>query len=131
MGTPLNDVVPESASATRVAVVSLDAGASVVVETRNSRYRFVVVDGPKRRFIIEGGAEFLEPTPVRLVGVAGGAGEPSMDCIAVGSAFHVVRGRQLIRSSIVRSVRVDPGARCRGEVRCASESAPGVEYFRA
>jgi hypothetical protein len=90
-----------------VAVHALEAGAILVVETRNSRYRLVVVDGPKRRVIVEGGDEFLEAAPARLVGAIGAGCGLRVGCIVVGLSFLALHGQRLVRSSAVRSLSVE------------------------
>ena len=105
----LDDFVLRCRDAGGVAVDSLDAGATLLVETRNSRYRFVVVDGPKRRVIVQGGEKFLRATPVRLEGATAGGSALKSGWILVGLQFQVSQGRRRIRSSRVRSVTVGAG----------------------
>ena len=100
----LDDVVLVCRAAEGVAVDSLEPGATLFVETENSRYRFVVVDGPKRRVIVKGGAKFPKATPVRLDGATVGGSALKLGWILVGLQFQVSRGCRRIRSSTVRSV---------------------------
>jgi hypothetical protein len=103
----LDDFVLRCRDAEGVAVHSLEAGAALLVETGNSRYQFVVVDGPKRRVIVKGGAKFLKATPVRLDGATAGGSALKLGWILVGLQLQVSQGRRRIRLSSVRSVTVE------------------------
>jgi hypothetical protein len=103
----LDDFVLECRGAEGVAVERLESGARLLVETRNSRYQFIVVDGPKRRVIVKGGTRFLNATPVRLDGATAGGSALKLGWILVGLQFQVSQGRRRIRSSSVRSVTVE------------------------
>ena len=106
----LDDFVLDCRGADGVAVDSLEPGAALVVETRNSRYQFIVVDGPKRRVIVKGGAKFPMATPVRLDGATAGGSALKLGWILVGLRLQVSQGRRRIRFSSVRSVAVIPRA---------------------
>ena len=103
----LDDFLVGCRRAPGVALASLGRGAAVLVETRNSRYRFVVVDGPKRRAIVQGGARFTQATPVRLEGATAGGSAMELGWIRVGLQFQVAHGHRRIRSSPVRSVAIE------------------------
>ena len=103
----LDDFVLDCRAAEGVAVDSLGAGASLLVETENSRYRFIIVNGPKRRVIVKGGAKFLSATPVRVDGATAGGSAVKSGWILVGLQFQVSQGRRRIRSSSVRSVTIE------------------------
>jgi hypothetical protein len=102
----LDDFVLECRGTEGVAVDSLESGAALVVETRNSRYQFVVVDGPKRRVIVKGGV-FPRATPVRLDGATAGGNALKLGWVLAGLQLQVWQGRQCIRFSTVRSVTVE------------------------
>src|SRR4030095_11106750 len=55
-----------------VQVDRLDPGTALLVRTRHSLYRLVIVDGPEDQVLIEGGQLFNEPTPARLNGATAG-----------------------------------------------------------
>jgi hypothetical protein len=132
----LDDVVLACRAAEGVAVDSLEAGATLLVETGNSRYRFIVVDGPKRRVIVKGGAKFLRATPVRIDGATVGGSALKLGWILVGLPFQVSQGCRRIRSSSVRSVTVESALPLRQsraslslqerDVACVGKRAPQV-----
>jgi cyclohexyl-isocyanide hydratase len=112
---------PEGAALTTedargVAVDALDAGTTLVVQTRNSQYRFVVLFDPQF-VVVRGGAMFPEATVVRLDGATTGRGAVRRGWILVGRRLQMWRGTVRIRSSAVRSVtieRIPPVSACDG-----------------
>ena len=88
-----------------VAVDSLEPGTTLVVQTRNSQYRLVIlIDRPV--VIIQGGKLFPEPTVVRLEGATAGGSALKTGWILVGLQMEMSNGSIRIRSSPVRSVSV-------------------------
>ena len=88
-----------------VAVDSLEPGTTLVVQTRNSQYRLVIlVDRPV--VAIQGGKLFPEPTVVRLEGATAGGSALKTGWIMVGLQMEMSNGSIRIRSSPVRSVRL-------------------------
>jgi hypothetical protein len=111
---PLDDMVLECAAAEGIGIGSLEAGSMLLVETRNSSYRFLVVDGPRRRVILQGGTKFVRATPVRLEGATVGGRALKPGWILVGLPFQVSQGGRRIRSSNVRSVTIEGAPAVRG-----------------
>lgn len=103
----LEEFLLQCRGAEGIAIESLEPGAGLLVDTRNSRYRFIVVDGPKRRMIVKGGAKFPQATPVRLEGTTAGGSAMELGWIRVGLQFQLAHGRRRVRSSPVRAVTIE------------------------
>jgi hypothetical protein len=106
----LDRFAAESSSSDGFAIDALDAGVTLVVKTRRSSYRVVVVDGPKRLVRVHGGV-FPEPTTLRLCGATTGGSAVKIGWIIVGLRMEFSVGPRRIISSPVHSVAVDPGQR--------------------
>jgi hypothetical protein len=76
------------------------------VETHNSRYRFVLTFDPWT-VLVKAGAMFPDDTIVRLVGATIGGSAINVGWILVGWRIELYRGSVCIRSSPVRSVKVE------------------------
>ena len=89
--------------------MSIDAlapGTTLVVSTRNSDYRFVILFDPCL-VLVKGGAMFPETTVVRLEGATAGGSALKMGWILVGCQIEMWLGPVRIRSSRVRSVSIE------------------------
>jgi hypothetical protein len=84
-------------------LATLEAGSDVAVRTKNSLYRFVVLDPVRRSVLVSGGA-FAERTEVRLEGATAGGSQLRLGRIAVGFRLELSNGRRRITTSPVRSV---------------------------
>jgi hypothetical protein len=93
-------------SAGGVDIHTLRPGTTVVVETHNSRYRFVVLLDPWA-VLVKGGVMFPNDTIVRLAGATAGGSAIKLGWILVDWRIELYRGSVCIRSSPVRSVRVE------------------------
>lgn len=89
-----------------VALDSLEPGTTIVVNTRNSQYRFVILFDPCL-VLVKGGAMFPEPTVVRLEGASAGGSALKVGWILVGFQIEMWLGSVRIRSSRVRSVSIE------------------------
>jgi cyclohexyl-isocyanide hydratase len=89
-----------------VPIDSLEPGATLVVSTRNSHYRFVILDQP-HLVLVKGGAMFPEAAVVRLEGATAGGSALKMGWILVGFQIEMWLGSVRIRSSAVRSVSIE------------------------
>jgi len=87
-----------------VLVDALPANARIVVTTRNSRYRFVVIDGAERRVQISGGKLFPEPIEMLLEGATTDGGTVEPGWISVGLPVTLWTGLRRITTSPVESV---------------------------
>ena len=117
--TTVDNFASGSDGADGVAVHSLEPGTTLVVQTRNSRYRLVIlIDRPV--VVIQGGRMFPEPTVVRLEGATAGGSALKTGWILVGFQMEMSNGSIRIRSSPVRSVSV-------GHVRLHVRAISGVD----
>jgi cyclohexyl-isocyanide hydratase len=89
-----------------IAIDSLEPGTTLVVNTRNSQYRFVILFEPCL-VLVKGGAMFPEATVVRLDGATAGGSALKMGWILVGFQIEMWLGSVRIRSSRVRSVSIE------------------------
>ena len=97
---------PRSGAITGVAIDSLEPGTTLVVNTRNSQYRFIVLFDPGV-VLAEGGALFPERTIVRIDGAATSGMALKIGWILVGFQVDMRLGRLRLRSSRVRSVSIE------------------------
>ena len=83
------------------AIDSLDAGSALLVRTRTSEYRIVVLDPCRHRVLVEGGA-FLPEAAAGIVQGASGAGSLlKTGWIGVGLRLElVVAGRRIVTSRV-------------------------------
>jgi hypothetical protein len=86
--------------------VLLEPGTTLIVNTRHSQYRFVMLLDP-RFVLVKGGAMFPETTIVRLDGATAGGSALKMGWILVGFQIEMWLGSVRIRSSRVRSVSIE------------------------
>jgi hypothetical protein len=102
----LEDVAASAVVNEGIAIESLEPGATLVVRTRNSRYRFVILSEPSF-VLVKGGALFPQATIVRLVGATASGSVLKMGWILVGFRMEMWLGSVRITSSHVRSVAID------------------------
>ena len=95
-----------SGAAEGVAIDSLEPGTTLVVNTCNSQYRFVILFDPCL-VLVKGGAMFADDTVVRLEGATAGGSALKIGWILVGFEIEMWRGSLRIRSSRVRSVSIE------------------------
>jgi hypothetical protein len=84
----------------------LAAGTPIVVSTRHSSYRFVIVDASQRQATVVGGKMFPERTEVRIEGATTGASVVKPGGIIVGLRLELSMGLKRITTSSVMSVDV-------------------------
>jgi hypothetical protein len=89
-----------------IAIDSLEPGTTLVVNTCNSSYRFVILFDPCL-VLVKGGAMFPEATVVRLEGATAGGSALKMGWILVGCQIEMWLGSLRITSSRVRSVSIE------------------------
>jgi cyclohexyl-isocyanide hydratase len=102
----LGGFAARSAAAEGVAIDSLEPGTTLIVHTRNSQYRFVILFDPQL-VLVKGGALFPETTIVRLDGATAGGSALKVGWILVGFQIEMCLGSVRIRSSNVRSVSIE------------------------
>ena len=95
--------------ATRTAWTSASSlpGTIVIVRTRHSRYRLVVVEPETQRVLVSGGDWFPEPTEAQLVGATGGGSMLKPGWIGVGLRVELRHMNQPITTSLVDAVTVE------------------------
>jgi hypothetical protein len=105
---PLPDCRPDRTepepSGPGVLVDVLPPDARILVRTRNSCYRFVVIDGAERRVQITGGKLFPEGTDMILEGAFTDAGTLKPGWIRVGLPVSLSTGLRRMTTSRVESV---------------------------
>jgi hypothetical protein len=115
------DFTPPSGQVTGVDLRSLPPGTELVVDTCNSRYRFVLLDPTRRDALVQGGRFFAEETRARLEGSTVGGSLLKIGWIDTDLFLEISVGRKRFVTSRVRSIRVEPmSARSRFE----SDGAP-------
>jgi len=86
----------------------LAAGTIVVVRTRHSRYRLVVLEPEAQRMLVSGGEWFPVQTEVQLVGATCGGSMLKPGWISVGLKVELRRMNRRITTSLVEEVTVEP-----------------------
>ena len=89
-----------------VDIRALHPGTTVIVETHNSRYRLVTLFDPSA-VLVKGGVIFPDHAIVRLVGATAGGSAVKVGWILVGWRMEMCFGSVCIKTSPVRSVRVE------------------------
>lgn len=108
-----------------IAIQSLEPGTTLIVQTRNSEYRVVVLDGTDLDVIVTGGQLFQDATQVRLEGATAGGSLLKIGRIGVGLRVEMsVAGRRIVTSP-VRSITIE-GVRAALSSRCANERRPPI-----
>jgi len=88
---------------------SLPAGTAVVVNTRHSRYRFVMLDGSTLHALVEGGQYFPQETIARVEGSTFGGSLLKVGWLGLGLYVELSFGGKRIITSRVRSISVPKG----------------------
>lgn len=90
-----------------IAIQALEPGTTLIVETRNSEYRVVVLEGTDLDVIVTGGQLFHDATLVRLEGAATRGSLLKIGWIGVGLRVEMsVAGRRIVTSP-VRSITIE------------------------
>ena len=90
-----------------VALEALEPDTVLIVRTRYSSYRLVVLDGAERRVLLTGGSHFPESTEVRVDGATAGGSSLKIGWIGVGLRLEMTAGRRRITTSRVESVTIE------------------------
>jgi hypothetical protein len=90
-----------------VALEGLEAGTAILVATRHSSYRLVIVDAAQRQATVVGGKMFPERTDVRIEGATTGANVIKPGQIVVGLRLELSMGLKRITTSSVTAVSVE------------------------
>ena len=98
-----------SARAGKVAGIdirSLPPGTELEVDTRNSRYRFVILDESGSNALVQGGPYFHEEAKVRINGSVLGGTLLKSGWIGLGMCIEISAGGQRVSTSHVRSITI-------------------------
>jgi len=108
-GQAAADVAPRTtpASINGLELSALAPGREVVVETRNSRYRFVMLGGTGWNVLAQGGHYFPEQTVARIEGSARGDSPVHAGWIELGLSLELLLRGERILTSRVQSISVD------------------------
>jgi hypothetical protein len=106
-GHTLDSFAANSSNREGVSIETIETGATLIVKTRHSYYRMVVVDGSQQLVQIQGGV-FPEPTMVRLCGATAGGSAVKVGWILVGLRMECRLGTRCITSSSVHSISIEP-----------------------
>jgi hypothetical protein len=90
-----------------VALEGLEPGTAILVATRHSSYRLVIVDGAQRQATVVGGKMFPERTDVRIEGATTGANVIKPGKIVVGLRLELSMGLKRVTTSSVTAVSVE------------------------
>ena len=104
--TPSLDHVGSDSNRRSVALPLLLPGTLVILRTRNTCYRLVVIDGSERRVQISGGKLFPQSTDVELIGALDDEGV-KVGWIVQGFQLELLSERGPILTSSVESVDVE------------------------
>ena len=88
-------------------VRALAPGTVVIVRTRHSRYRLMVLEPDKQRMLVSGGNWFPVPTEVQLVGSTCGGNMLKPGWIGVGLKMEFQRMNGPITTSLVDDVTIE------------------------
>jgi cyclohexyl-isocyanide hydratase len=105
-GHTLEGFALKAAEAEGVAIDSLEPGTTLVVHTRNSQYRLVILFHPSE-VLVTGGAIFPDATVVRLEGATAGGSALKMGWVLVGFRMEMWLGSMRVRSSRVCSISIE------------------------
>ena len=103
------DSASQNDRVTGIDLRSLSAGTAVVVDTRHSRYRFVMLDESGRNALVEGGPYFPRATTARVEGSTLGGSLLKVGWIGLGWFVELSFGGKRIITSRVRSVSMPRG----------------------
>ena len=107
-GQPTLDAFAVEATCSHgVALQSLEAGAVLTVNTQNSCYRMVVLDGPARRVLVRGGWVFPEKTEAQVGGATAGGSAVRVGWIGEGLRLELFADIGPVTTSLVQSVTIE------------------------
>jgi hypothetical protein len=105
--TPLPpDATPQARDVSGVDVRTLPPGTEVVVDTSNSHYRFVMLDGGGSRAVVRGGRRFDDCAEVRIAGSTFGGSQLRVGWIEPGMYLELAVDGKRLGTSRVRSVSI-------------------------
>ena len=102
----IDSFVLASDAAAGIEIDALRPGTTLIAETLNSTYRFVILHR-RRTALATGGATFHEPSVVRLDGATAGGSTIKMGWILVGYRLELRFESTRVRTSRVRSLSLE------------------------
>ena len=106
-GCTLSGFAFEAGCSEGIAIRSLEPGTSLIVQTRNSQYRLIVLNGGRDGVLVQGGALFPEATQARLQGASAGGCLVKTSWIGVGLRVELWVGPRRIVTSPLRSITIE------------------------
>ncbi|HSL69087.1 MAG TPA: hypothetical protein VK864_02540 [Longimicrobiales bacterium] len=88
-------------------VRSLETGTTLLVQTRHTQYRFVVLNGTRLLVLVKGGDLFRRGTQARLNGATSGGSALKAGWICQGSRVELSAGGRRVVTSPVQSITVE------------------------
>ena len=104
----LDGFVEAVAQGDGIALIEMDALATLLVRTDNSIYRITILTPHRREVVVQGGRFFPEHTRACLNGSSGGGSCLKLGWIGVGLHLEFHAGDQWIITSHVRTIGVEP-----------------------
>jgi hypothetical protein len=90
-----------------IAIDALEVGTTLVVRTRRSEYRLIVLDGPPHTLLVQGGLLLTEPTEACLQGSSAGGSYVKTGWIGVGLCVEILAGGKRIVTSRVQDITIE------------------------
>lgn len=87
-------------------VRALPPGTELDVDTRNSHYRFVILDGGGSNALVQGGPFFHEQAKVRINGSLLGGSLLKSGWIGLGMSVEILAGSERVSTSRVRAITI-------------------------
>jgi hypothetical protein len=103
----LRGFAPQSSGVSGIDISALPPRTEVVVETCNSRYSFVILDGASGEALVEGGRYFPQETTARIEGSILGGSPLEIGWIGLGLFLVLSIDGKRIVTSRVRSITID------------------------
>lgn len=101
-GATLDGFVSGTTGASGVLLRDLEPLTTLIVQTRNTRYRIIVTRGDE--IVVQGGSFFPSPTSAHLDGASLGSSFLKLGWIGLGLRMEIRAGGQRIVTTSVRSV---------------------------
>jgi hypothetical protein len=102
----MDGFVADVGNASGIDLRTVDPLTTVLVRTRNSRYRILVRDHTSA--IVQGGAFFAEPTPARIDGSGFGGSLLKVGWIGIGLHMEIFANGERIITTAVRDISIEP-----------------------
>jgi hypothetical protein len=105
-GVAISYLSPTAGNVTGIDVRTLPPGTELQVDTRNSRYHFVILEGSGSNALVQGGPYFHEEARVRVNGSLLEGSLLKRGWIGLGMRVEIWDGSQRVATSRVRSITI-------------------------